>query len=200
MSRHPSSRSVRSTGAAATPWICFCKADAQRPSMTARHPGRRRPMFAPLAVRHRVIVAFVPVETHQVMAAGALLLRRAMMLGPRLQSTRSRSTTRQWRARIVRSSSTSSQPFLVFAAFIATRRHSPDAGPRPSVLERCLFLGGEKLFIALQRVAFQGCQIRVPRVKVTDGLGAKRRRLFDGGHRGRRVSGSLEEHKRGLDL
>jgi hypothetical protein len=43
----PSRRSVRSTGAAATPWICFCKADAQRPSMTARHPGRRRPMFAP---------------------------------------------------------------------------------------------------------------------------------------------------------
>jgi hypothetical protein len=114
MSRHPSSRSVRSTGAAATPWICFCKADAQRPSMTARHPGRRRPMFAPLAVRHRVIVAFVPVETHQVMAAGALLLRRAMMLGPRLQSTKSRSTTRQWQELVSsRSSPTSSQPFLV---------------------------------------------------------------------------------------
>jgi hypothetical protein len=87
-----------------------------------------------------------------------LPLRRAMMLGPRLQSTRSRSTTRQWRARIVRSSSTSSQPFLVFAAFIATRRHSPDAGPRPSVIERCLFLVADR--VAIHDLASSRCRWR----------------------------------------
>ena len=45
---HPSRRRVRSitvTSAAAIPSICFCDAQ-RRPFMTARHPGRRRPIFA----------------------------------------------------------------------------------------------------------------------------------------------------------